>query len=70
MLRGSLKIISSELIILHSISTKSEVSLEVNSPFLLSVKKDKGRETIFLCKFILKSFTIPFRIGLRKYRAV
>ena len=68
MFNGSLKIISSELIILHSISTRSEVNLDVKSPFLFSVKKGRGSEIIFLCKSVLKSCTIPLRIGVRKYK--
>ena len=69
MLNGSLKIISNELIILHSISTKSEVSLAVKSPFLFSVKKGRGNEIIFLCKSILRSCTTPFLMGVKKKSA-
>ena len=44
---GSLKIISITPIIDHSISTKSDVILDVKSPFFCSVKYAKGSEIIF-----------------------
>ena len=66
---GSLKIISKVPIIDHSISTKSEVILEVKSPLLFVPINDKGREIIFFCKSILISCIIPFLIGVRKNSA-
>ena len=66
---GSLKNISRPPIIDHSISTKSEVSLDVKSPFLLDPIKAKSKASIFLCKSILISCITPFLIGVRKKRA-
>ena len=62
---GPEKSISNELIIDHSISTKSVVILEIILPLLFSVKNPIGREITFLCNLDLKSCTTPFLIGVK-----
>ena len=66
---GSLKNISKAPIIDHSISTKSDVILEVKSPFLFEPMYATSNDNIFLCKSILMSWIIPFLIGVKKKRA-
>ena len=52
---GSLKNISNVPITDHSISTKSDVILEVKSPFLFELMKEMSSDNNFLLRSILKS---------------
>jgi len=55
MLIGSLKNISNVPMTDHSISTKSDVILEVKSPFLFELIKEMSSDNNFLLRSILKS---------------